>query len=184
VASRSPAGRCTGIVQELGAAALRIERTIRKHSPGFELRARQFAGATARSDSTRREKALRETSRWYAADLIRYATELWPSVLAFDVGCAELRQCYATLRRRDGLSRAERAGGTMADHVERLKLARTAREVAREAKRAVEMPEALLAEAGPAVRQINETFDQYVSALDALESLSLEAVRWLGGEPT
>ena len=173
------------VFSDLRAAATTIEQTIRRYDGVLDLRRRQVAGAAAIIDPSQCKRALQETSAGYAADLNRYASELWPTVLAFDVGCAELQAHDANPGKDDAEPiSADEGRRRIRHHTDALKMARSARDLVRDATEAVVIQLALKSEAGAALRQMAEVFDQYRAALDVLEAHSLKALERLGADAT
>jgi hypothetical protein len=163
--------------------ANRVETTVTRYQGVIELRRRQVDMAAAISAQRDDDTNLRDTLTGYAAELERFTNDVRRDVIAFEEICKELHAWY--LEQRAARQPHDRvAAGELDRHIENLKVARGASELAIRAKADANDQDHHLRARARAVFEHVRVLDRYITAIQMVEEISMESLSRLGANAT
>ena len=164
--------------------AARVEQTVIRYQGVIELRRRQVEMAAAISAQRGKDSNLQDTLTGYAAELERFTTDLRRDVIAFEEVCQELHAWYLEQRATPQPNDHAPVAGELDLHIDHLKVARAASELAQRARTDANDQEHYLRALTRAVFEHVRVLDRYITAIQMVEEISIESMSRLGANAT
>lgn len=174
--------REAAITRGLRDHAARIEQTVIRYQGVIELRRRQVETAAAISAQRGDDSNLHDTLTGYAAELERFTSDLRRDVIGFEEVCKELHAWY--LEQRVAKQPHDRVSAELDRHIENLKVARGASELAQRARADANEQEHHLRALARAVFEHVRVLDRYITAIQMVEEIATESMSRLGANAT